>query len=397
MLFRGATFTISKDGANDAITLNSSIAANAQIQVLSGDHIVNPDIEMATGDPIITIAGSSSLTLNGVLSDAVTGQPAAVTLVGPGTLNLTNANTYTGDTRIESGTLAIAANSLQYSTLNMVAGDTGVLSVSGAFTLGGLKGDGDLSGGTATVTIGKNNQSTTYSGVLSNASVTKIGTGTLTLTGANTYTGLTTVNGGTLELGAAARTNVLDTANGGVNVMAGKIVFDYSGASDDPAATVLANLKTSYSSTSGRWADGPMFSTTAALSTNVGLGWVDNGTSVTVKPAVYGDADLNGAVGSSDLSIVLSNFGKAGVWATGDFDYNGTVGSSDLSIVLANFGQTLPASYNVASYTNLDAAAIDMLNAAGIKTVPEPGTLALSGCRPVGFARLRLAEANVVN
>ena len=302
-------------------------------------------------------------------------------------MNLTDANTYTGDTRIESGTLAVAANSLQYSTLNMMAGDTGALSVSGAFTLGGLKGNRDLSAGTTTVTIGQNNQSTTYSGVLSDASVTKIGTGTLKFTGANTYAGLTTVNGGTLELGnAAARTNVLNTGNGGVNVLAGQVVFDYSGASDDPAATVLANLKASYTSTSGRWADGPMFSTTAALSTNVGLGWVDNGTSVTVKPAVYGDADLNGAVGSSDLSIVLSNFGKAGVWATGDFDYNNTVGSSDLSIVLTNFGQTLPSTFNVASYTNLDAAAISMLNAAGIETVPEPSTLILLALGLIGVA-----------
>ena len=77
MLFRGATFTITAAAGSDTITLNSSIAANSQIQVLSGDHVVNPDIAMAAGDPIITVADSSSLTLNGVLSDAVTGQAAA--------------------------------------------------------------------------------------------------------------------------------------------------------------------------------------------------------------------------------------------------------------------------------------------------------------------------------
>ncbi len=80
--------------------------------MLSGDHIVNPDIKMAVGDPIITVAGSSSLTLNGVLSDAVTGQPAALTLVGPGTLTLTGANTYTGPTIVQSGTLRWATQAL---------------------------------------------------------------------------------------------------------------------------------------------------------------------------------------------------------------------------------------------------------------------------------------------
>ena len=109
MLFRGAGFTITAAAGSDTITLDSSIAANTQIQVLSGDHVVNPDIAMAAGDPIITVAGSSSLTLNGVLSDAGTAS-AALTLVGPGTLTLTNgANSYTGVTTIQSGTLAINA------------------------------------------------------------------------------------------------------------------------------------------------------------------------------------------------------------------------------------------------------------------------------------------------
>jgi autotransporter-associated beta strand protein len=49
------------------------------------------------------------------------------------------------------------------------------------------------------LSIGGNNGSTTYSGTLSGGgSLTKNGTGTLTLSASNTYSGLTTVSGGTL-------------------------------------------------------------------------------------------------------------------------------------------------------------------------------------------------------
>jgi hypothetical protein len=54
---------------------------------------VNPDIKMAAGDPIITVAGGASLTLNGVLSDLNAGQPAGLTINGPGTLTLNPSST----------------------------------------------------------------------------------------------------------------------------------------------------------------------------------------------------------------------------------------------------------------------------------------------------------------
>jgi autotransporter-associated beta strand protein len=86
----------------------------------------------------------------------------------------------------------------------------------GYVTIGGLAGSGSLlladtilfTGGAGystglpvALTVGYNNSSTTYSGVMSGpGSLIKVGTGTLTLSGANTYTGDTTVAAGTLEL-----------------------------------------------------------------------------------------------------------------------------------------------------------------------------------------------------
>jgi fibronectin-binding autotransporter adhesin len=55
--------------------------------------------------------------------------------------------------------------------------------------------------GSATLTIGGNNQSTSFSGVISGTGdLVKIGTGTQTLTGANSYQGGTTFNGGYLAV-----------------------------------------------------------------------------------------------------------------------------------------------------------------------------------------------------
>jgi autotransporter-associated beta strand protein len=92
------------------------------------------------------------------------------------------------------------------------------LNISGNLTIGSLAGDE-----TATVsvggnlTIGSNNMSTTFSGVIQDGSdslnggtggsLTKIGSGTLDLTGVNTYTGNTHINGGVLQVDGSITSN----------------------------------------------------------------------------------------------------------------------------------------------------------------------------------------------
>jgi autotransporter-associated beta strand protein len=66
-------------------------------------------------------------------------------------------------------------------------------------------------------TTGLNNLSTTVSGIISGAggSLIKVGNGTLTLLGANTYTGPTTVNTGTLVVNGSIASLSLTTVNSG--------------------------------------------------------------------------------------------------------------------------------------------------------------------------------------
>ncbi len=126
-----------------------------------------------------------------------------LTKAGTGDLNLAVANTFSGDTKISGGTVTLGHSlALQNSTLdyNTYGGTLSVGSL-GAATFGGLKGAQNLAlPSSFSLTVGNNNQSTAYSGALSGtgATLTKSGSGDLTLTGANSYTGGTTVGSGTL-------------------------------------------------------------------------------------------------------------------------------------------------------------------------------------------------------
>jgi autotransporter-associated beta strand protein len=73
---------------------------------------------------------------------------------------------------------------------------------SGGMTAGSIEGAGTFSLGPNQLTVGSNNLSTEVSGVIRGAggSLVKVGTGTLTLSGANSYTGATVVAGGTLSV-----------------------------------------------------------------------------------------------------------------------------------------------------------------------------------------------------
>lgn len=146
-------------------------------------------------------------------------------------VRLTAANTYTGDTWVYRGALEIAnVNALPSFTGNGRTGDilfqdngaggnNGTLDLRGnSITINGLGfvastpgalGTITTASGTPTLTVGDNNATTTFNGIIQNGAGTmsfaKIGTGTQTLGGQNTYTGNTTVSGGELNLADNAK------------------------------------------------------------------------------------------------------------------------------------------------------------------------------------------------
>jgi uncharacterized protein YhjY with autotransporter beta-barrel domain len=190
-----------------------------------------------SGDPGTT----TSIVNNGTLivdrSDPVTDGGLVVSgtgsfvQAGSGTFTITAADTFSGTTSVTGGGMLNLSNSLALQNSTLITGGTGIVFDSSvgshAFTLGGLSGSTDLAlqdnAGTpnpVALTVGKNNASTTYSGVLSaGGSLIKVGTGTFIVTGNSTYTGTTTITAGTLQFGSGGASgrpgsgNIIDNAS----------------------------------------------------------------------------------------------------------------------------------------------------------------------------------------
>ncbi len=107
--------------------------------------------------------------------------------------------------------------------------DNGTLKLNGfSQSINGLSGAGTVDGvsGTPTLTVGSRDATSSFTGIIKNTAgtlaLTKVGTGTETLSGANTYSGLTTVTAGRLTF--------QDNHGGGASFVANGILeFNVSG------------------------------------------------------------------------------------------------------------------------------------------------------------------------
>jgi autotransporter-associated beta strand protein len=153
------------------------------------DLTVNCPVGMAVPSTL-GVAPGRTATFNGIIS----GYPG-LTVNGGGTVQLNAANTYSGDTTVNSGTLVANNNSALGSGLLVL--DGGNLSNSSSCA----PGNGVKLNSNATVTVGAAQTLTLKGSIAGTGSLTKNGTGRLTLSGANTYTGATIVSAGTLAIG----------------------------------------------------------------------------------------------------------------------------------------------------------------------------------------------------
>ena len=224
-----------RTGGGQATTRNTwaalvTLTTNSTVQSDGGTlgNAFTGGLNLGNGGYTLTVAGNgnnsgSANNFNSVISG---GPNATIQGASSGLIYLNAANTFSG--AIRSGNSLVLQNTLamQNATLDMNAADTGSVTLINNAVLGALTGSRNLNLAGFAISIGNNNTSTLYSGALTNnGSLTKIGGGTLTLSGANNHLGRTTVSAGALALsggGSLATTNI---------TVAGAATFDVSGAS----------------------------------------------------------------------------------------------------------------------------------------------------------------------
>jgi autotransporter-associated beta strand protein len=217
---------------NNGSTLASSIAlyggstgeAYGQLRC-EGNCVVSGPITLFANSTIGDQTTTSFGTISNVISDG--GLNYGLTKQGTGTNIFFSYNTYGGGTTISGGALLLNnQNAVSNSLVTLSGGGLLFGLVSPSYTLGGLAGTTALAVQTTNsptpqpiaLTIGNNNSSGTFSAVLSGlatSSLLKLGSGTETFSGLNTYAGSIEVSQGFLVLttNSVASTNLVD-ANG---------------------------------------------------------------------------------------------------------------------------------------------------------------------------------------
>ncbi|CAN7458784.1 autotransporter outer membrane beta-barrel domain-containing protein [Variovorax sp. LjRoot290] len=281
--------------------------------------------------------GASNITFDSQAFNASTAQVlggvGGITKTGSGTWALTGTNTYTGPTTVRAGTLraGAAAGGQAFGNLSAVrlADAAGATLDLNNFSqrIGSLAGGGAAGGnvtlGSATLTTGGDNTSTSFGGAINGTGgLVKTGGGTQTLTGTSTYTGATAVNAGRLRVNGSLANTAVGVASGatleGTGSIAGAVTINAGGTlgpGNSPGAITLGSLTLNSSSLLAYEYGAP----------NVVGGPVNDLTNVT------GNLTLGGTLNVTDAGDFAAMPGSYRV-----FNYGGTLTGNAASLALGS-------------------------------------------------------------
>jgi T5SS/PEP-CTERM-associated repeat protein/autotransporter-associated beta strand protein len=310
--------------ADSSVTISgATLTAGALAGSMGTIRITDP-----AGGTALTVGSDASDTFSGTICDD-TG-PGSLTKVGGGTQALAGANAYTGETKINGGTLKLTTfgNNNIANSAKIIVGGGAILDVSTVTGPGGFQVvSGQTLGGTGAI----NGAVTVNSGgtLAPGASV-----GTLTIND-----DLAFANGGNNWvaelLGADAdRVNVTGALTLGDDT-ALEFVFDAA----DPFQAGTYTLA-SYGTLAGTFSS---VTSLGAYSTgvNYGTGTSDVITIELLAGLLPGDADLNGKVDGGDLAIWQQDYDPLGLnpntFPMGDFNLDGKIDGGDLALWQQNY------------------------------------------------------------
>jgi autotransporter-associated beta strand protein len=375
----------------DGGTLQSSGGAHtlANAVTVGGDFTIGGTDDLTLSGNVgiaavrtLTVSNTAATTLSGVISGA---GGFNINNTGGGSLTLSGANTYSGGTTLTAGTVAVGNNSalgtggLTMGGGTLQAGGTGARTLANAAT---LTADSTITGVTTNDltlnnTINLNANLLTVNGAgnvtLSNAisgigGITKAGTSTLTLSGANTYSGTTTLTAGTVIAGT-------DTALGTGTLTMGGGTLQAGGA----GARTLANAVTLTASSTITG----VTSNFLTLSNTIGLGdsilTVNGAGNVTLSNTISGTGGLTMA-GTGILTLTLANaYTGPTTVATGGF-LTATAGLTNSSTMIVDGTITGSVTNNTIGTLSGTGTIVGALtNNGNLNPGNSPGTLNVVG------------------
>ena len=353
----------SSQGIN--VTSNQSWTNNSA-SLLTVNRVAVDDLA-ATGTYTVTINGSGTggVTVPSNVADLNNSADASRKLAviinsTGGATNFANSSTYSGGTTLTAGILqvggasagtsgaptssALGTGSLALNGGTLSSGSASNRTVFNPTTIGGNVTLGDatnngvltfdtavgLTGGTRALTTATGSGAT-FSGVVSNGGITKLGAGTLTLSGAtaNTYTGLTTASAGNLTL---AKTSG--------NAIAGDLLVNGGNVSVTVAGTQIADTATVEVS-SGSFTIGTLINETVATVKLTGGNIIGNNGTTSVLTATTAfdlqsganTAILAGTAGATKTTGGTVSLGRASTYSGGT-----TLTAGTLQIDVASAG-----------------------------------------------------------
>ncbi|NTW32870.1 MAG: hypothetical protein HGB12_09630, partial [Bacteroidetes bacterium] len=261
---------------------------------------------------------NTSKIFSGIIQNG-TATSVAYTKKGTGILTLLGANTYTGNTTINGGTIKLGASERIPNTSYLVV--YGTFDLAGfSETTGKLDGPGTITSteiGNLTLTVGDAVFNSQFTGIIQNGSatslaLTKYGGGMLTLSGANTYTGATTINGGTLSVNTLADVGTSSSIGTGSSVSAISMA----------ASTTLIYTGTGHSTNRAITLTGNDITIDASGSGTLSFGGVINGSTFNLTLTGTGTGIESGMFSTSSVSVTKSG---TGTWTlSGVRNYTGT-------------------------------------------------------------------------
>ena len=266
-----------------------------------------PGYTIAGGGNILTLS-DSTITANAdaTISSVVAGTTGLIK-TGAGTLTLSEANTYTGTTTINAGTLQL--------------GDGGT---KGQLGSGAITNNGSL-------VVNRSDTTATISAVISGTgSLTQAGTGMLSLNSGNSYTGATIISGGTLFTAVLANggsnSNIGASTNVASNLVLDGGILRYGGA--NTTTNRLFSIGTG----------GGTFNLSATINfTNtgsMGFNGQSGARSLTFGTNAVGTTILAAVIGDNGGATSLTKSGTGTLALTGNSIYTGitTISAGTLAI-----------------------------------------------------------------